>query len=234
MISWQLVFVTMSLLTVGLIGWVFWKVPDFPGQSADKRVTVAKAFLTPGIRPVLLVVLAWMLAHNTLYTYIAPFLAPAGLGGRVDLVLLVFGAAALSGIWRTGLLVDRWLRASVLTSLSVFALVSVALIVGGHLPIVVLLAVAVWGLTFGGAATLLQTASADDASDGVDISQAIVTTAWNSAIAAAAASLAAFSSQPWALALFPGSCWPPCSSPLAAAWQAKTRGFPSGPRASAQ
>ena len=33
-----------------------------------------------------------MLAHNILYTSIAPFVAPAGLTGRIDLVRLVFGA----------------------------------------------------------------------------------------------------------------------------------------------
>lgn len=42
----------------------------------------------PGIRPILMVVLTWMLAHNILYTYIAPFVEPLGLAGRVDLVLL--------------------------------------------------------------------------------------------------------------------------------------------------
>ena len=35
-----------------------------------------------------------MLAHNMLYTYIAPFVASAGLGNEVDIVLLVFGLVA--------------------------------------------------------------------------------------------------------------------------------------------
>jgi len=230
--GWRLVFAAMSLLAVGLIVWVFWKVPDFPGQGTDGRATVAGVFAMPGIRPVLLVVFAWMIAHNVLYTYIAPFLAPAGLGGRVDLVLLVFGMAALVGIWGTSLLVDRRLRASVLVSLATFALVAVALIAGGQMPIVIFPAVAVWGLTFGGAATLLQTASADAAGNGVDISQAMVTTAWNAAIAGGGiiggVLLAAFGagSLPWAMlaALLLAS---------AAAWQAKASGFPPGPRATA-
>ncbi|MDG6404699.1 hypothetical protein QCD79_34025, partial [Pseudomonas quasicaspiana] len=35
-------------------------------------------FFTPGVRSVLGVVFTWMLAHNILYTYIAPFVAEAG------------------------------------------------------------------------------------------------------------------------------------------------------------
>jgi len=124
-----------------------------------------------------------MLAHNILYTYIAPFLVPAHLADRVDFVLLVFGASALLGIWLTGALIDRWLRALVLLSLGVFALASAALGIDGTLSGVVYLAVGSWGLTFGGAATLLQTASADAAGDSADTAQSMIVTVWNGAIA---------------------------------------------------
>lgn len=230
LVGWRSTFLIMSALALALIGWVLWKVPDFPGRKADRRLSVRQVFVTPGIRPVLFVILAWMLAHNILYTYIAPFVAPAGLGGRVDLVLLVFGVAALIGIWAIGLLVDRWLRASVLTSLAGFALVSVALGIGGGTPLVVYLAIAAWGLTFGGAATLLGTATADAAGDGVDVAQAMVTTAWNAAIAGGGiiggVLLARYGagSFPWAMliAVLVAS---------ATAWRARTHGFPPGPRA---
>jgi len=42
-----------------------------------------------------------------------------------------------------------------------------------------------WGLTFGGAATLLQTALADSAGPGADAALSMNVVAWNSAIAAA-------------------------------------------------
>ncbi len=71
-----------------------------------------QVLFTPGVRPVLGVVLTWMLAHNILYTYVAPFVSLAGLGRHVDLVLLVFGIAALVGIWVAGhlggVLLDHW------------------------------------------------------------------------------------------------------------------------------
>lgn len=101
LVGWRAVFAAMSVLTLGLAGWVVWDVPDFPGQAPDRRTSVKAVFFTSGIPPVLFVICAWMLAHNVLYTYVAPFVARAGLGGRVGLVLLVFGMTdcSASGWW---------------------------------------------------------------------------------------------------------------------------------------
>ncbi|MNC75507.1 hypothetical protein D3C75_1270500 [compost metagenome] len=40
-----------------------------------------------------------------------------------------------------------------------------------------------WGVTYGGAPTLLQTACADAAGEGGDVAQSMLVTVWNSAIA---------------------------------------------------
>ena len=183
LLGWRAAFGVMSALTVVLVFWVIAKAPNLPGQQEGDAPSIVDVFLMPGVRPVLFVILAWMLAHNILYTYIAPFLVPAHMTQRVDAVLLVFGLAAIAGIWITGALIDRWLRALVLASLAVFAVASAALAVDGTLPLVVYFAVASWGLTFGGAATLLQTASADAAGAGADTAQSMIVTTWNGAIA---------------------------------------------------
>lgn len=182
-VGWRPAFLIMSTLSVLLLGWVRWQVPDFPGQEASRQQSVRRVFLLPGVRPVLAVMLAFVLAHNILYTYIAPFLAHAGLGERVDLVLLVFGGASLAGIWITGLLIDRWLRELVLAGTAGFGLAALLLgsVTGSHAA--VFLAVGVWGVAFGGAATLFQTASAQAAGDAADVAQSMVVTAWNIAIA---------------------------------------------------
>ncbi|KYG94694.1 MFS transporter [Paenibacillus jamilae] len=163
LMGWRSVFGIMSLLTVILIAWVLWKVPDYPGQSSDKQASIYAVFLTPGIRPILLVVLTWMTAHNILYTYIAPFLAANGMGERVGLALAFFGIAALVGIWITGVFIDRWLRKLVLLSLISFVLISIAMSFSNSNVLMIYIIVTVWGLTFGGAATLLQTALAQAA-----------------------------------------------------------------------
>jgi predicted MFS family arabinose efflux permease len=137
----------------------------------------------PGVRPVLAVIFLWMTAHNILYTFIGPFLALSNLTSQIGLILLLFGLAALVGIWITGALVDRHLRKLVLLSLSALAAVSLMLAAGMREPVVVFLAVVVWGWSFGGASTQMQTAAADAAGNNVDVAQAMVTTAWNMAIA---------------------------------------------------
>nr|WP_107925768.1 MFS transporter [Lysinibacillus parviboronicapiens] len=226
LIGWRAVFGLMSLLTLVLIVWVFWKVPDYPRQSAKQRMTVGQVFVLPGIRPILMVVLTWMLAHNILYTYISPFLEPYGLAGNVDLVLLVFGLTALVSIWIVGLLVDRMLRLLVLISLLGFALVAAVLWVGAESESIVYFAVALWGLTFGGAATLLQTALADaSGEEGVDVVMPINTTVWNLAIAGGGIVGGALL-EIVGVQSFPGVLLMLQLVALIIAWSAKRHGFP--------
>ncbi|MBX4139261.1 MFS transporter [Pseudomonas rhodesiae] len=229
LLGWRTTFGLMSGVSLVLIGWVLVKVPDFAPQPAHQRLSLRKVLTTPGVRPVLAVVISWMLAHNILYTYIAPFVAPAGLAERVDLVLLVFGIAALAGIWGTARLVEPLLRNTVLVSLAAFAAVSVLLGLLGNVPQVIYLGVAVWGLSFGGAATLLQTALADAAGDGADVALSLNVVAWNSAIAGSGVvggvlldtwGVAAFA---WAMLLLVGVAF-------AIAWAASAHGFRPGAR----
>ena len=109
-------------------------------------------------------------------------MVPAGLGERVDLVLLIFGLAALAGIWITGLLVDRWLRPLTLASSLIFVGASLALGLAGRDPAVVFVSVAAWGIAFGGCGTLFQTALANAAGDGADVAQSLLVVTWNCAI----------------------------------------------------
>lgn len=183
LVGWRTCFGIMSGLALGLMAWVRFKLPDFDGQTAGRRRALREVFAMPGLRPVLFVVLAFVLAHNLLYTYISPFLAAAGMAQQTDLVLLVFGGTSLLGIWIVGALIDRHLRALTLASTLLFSLSALALGVAGDVPAVIHTAVAVWGLAFGGAATLFQTALAKAAGDAADVAQAMLVTTWNLAIA---------------------------------------------------
>ncbi|WP_323120195.1 MFS transporter [Burkholderia alba] len=231
-VDWRGVFWIMSALALALFAWVRFGVPDYPGQAAHQRQPLRRIFPTPGVRPVLAVVFMWILAHNILYTYIAPYLVSVGLGRRVDVALLLFGLASLGGIWATGLLVDRALRTLTLLSLAVFAFAALALGIGGGSPAAVFAGIAAWGLTFGGAPTLLQTAIADAAGDGADVAQSMLVTVFNLAVAAgglAGGALLARSgaaSFPWALVLL-ALCG------LGVVWRAGAHGFKSGRRAGA-
>ncbi|NTX14463.1 MFS transporter [Myxococcus sp. CA051A] len=224
-VGWRVTFGIMSILTVILVGWVFVRLPDFPGQTGDRRMSIRKVFMLPGIRSVLFVTLAFVLSHNVLYTYIAPFLAPAGMAKNIDIVLLVFGVFALVSIWVIGVLIDRWLRELVLVSTALLVLVSFALGLWGSVPAVVYAGVAVWGLAYGGAATLFQTASAKAAGEAADVAQSMIVTAWNIAIAGGGIAggvlleTLGVVSFPWMLVIL-------LVPTLLVAWGAKRHGFP--------
>ena len=138
LLDWRGVFWIMSALTLLSLIWVRLALPDFAGQSAKQRLSIRHVFSMPGIRPVLLTLFVWIAAHNILYTYIEPFLASVGLAQRVDAILLLFGIAAIVGIWLTGLLVDNWLRLMALISLSVFAIGALVLGFSGGSTAIVL------------------------------------------------------------------------------------------------
>ncbi|SEU25300.1 Predicted arabinose efflux permease, MFS family [Myxococcus fulvus] len=228
-VGWRVTFGIMSGLTLVLVGWVLARVPDFPGQPEDQRLSLTRVFLMPGIRPVLFVTLAFVLAHNVLYTYIAPFLGTVGLAGDIDVVLLVFGVAALASIWGVGVLIDRWLRELVLLSTALFIGVAVVLALSSGLSAVVHVSVAVWGLAYGGVATLFQTASAKTAGEASDVAQSMVVTVWNIAIAGGGLAGGVLldtlgtRSFPWMLVLL-------LVPTLLVAWRAREHGFPPVPR----
>ncbi|MBK4996928.1 MFS transporter [Pseudomonas sp. S37] len=180
-LGWRATFVVVTLVALLLVVWVLRAVPDYPGQAAGKRPAAMQVLRTPGVLLVLLVILSWILGHNILYTYIVALLAAAGMAADIGPVLMVFGLSALAGIGLVGLLVDRHLRMLVLLSLAGFALVTVAL--GQVSAWLVYLSVALWGVTYGGAPTLLQTACADAAGEGGDVAQSMLVTVWNTAIA---------------------------------------------------
>lgn len=229
LIGWRMAFGLMSALTLVLIAWVLIKVPDYPGQTSERRLPLRRVLVTPGVRSVLGVVVTWMLAHNILYTYIAPFVSQAGLTGNVDVVLLVFGVAALAGIWITGRLVDRHLRTTVLASLATFAAVSALFGLLSPSAPAIYVGTLVWGLTFGGAATLLQTALADAAGDGADVALSMNVVAWNSAIAGGGL-LGGVLLGHWGVAAFPWVLLALLLASLTIALQARAHGFPRGDR----
>lgn len=183
MVGWRMCFGIMSVMALGLMVWVRLRVPDFSGLAASERLPLREVFTLAGVRTVLFVVLTFVLAHNVFYTYIAPFLASVDMTERTDLILLVFGTASLPGIWVVGLFVDRYLRMLTLVSTALFALSAFVLGIMSDIPSAVYMAVAVWGLSFGGAATLFQTAIARAAGKAADVAQSMLVTAWNLAIA---------------------------------------------------
>ncbi|MCF7751250.1 MFS transporter [Bacillus subtilis subsp. subtilis] len=186
-IGWRWAFTLISLLSVGLLVWARLALPALsaPGTGTGARQTLGAVWRLPGMRGALLTMFLFVLAHNVLYTYIEPFAALSGAVAWLDRLLLVFGVAALVGIWITGLWVDRWLRVLVMASTAGFVLAALAFALWPASAWVLVLGTVMWGMAFGGVPTLFQTAVARRAGVAGDIAQSFVVTGWNLAIAIA-------------------------------------------------
>jgi len=181
-LDWRWSFGALSILTLITLALIAALVPDAPGQRAETRMPLRRVLAIPGVAAILAVIFVWMLAHNTVYTYISVYLRTADVGLTVDTALVVFGAAALVGIWITGAVVDRALRPLVLASIALFAVAGGILLLGHGSLIAVLAAITVWGVAFGGAAAQVQTAIGDASGANADVANALVGVAFNLAI----------------------------------------------------
>lgn len=228
-IGWRWIFGGMSGIALVLMGWVLTAVPDFPGRATAQRANLRQVFTIPGVRPVLLVVMLWILAHYLFYTYIAPFLESVGLADRLDTVLLIFGLCTMVGLWAVGWLIDRCPRTLLLFSLGVFAAAGVVFGFSGASAAAMLVGVVLWGLSFSGAPTLLQTAMADAAGKDADVAQSMLVTVFNLSFAGSGLlggvllETVGSSVFPWTLATLAFAGW-------LIAWHCRSRGFPSGHR----
>lgn len=174
LVGWRVTFGLMTAVAVVLLGWIALAVPDFPGEARGRM----SWRVPPAVYAVLAVMTAFVLAHNVLYTYIAPYLSEIGMAGSTDLVLLVFGISSIASIWLTGLFIDRRLRVLTIGATLLVIAAAVLLLVGP-----VYAATVLWGLGWGGVPTLLQTAAARAGGDRADAAQAMLVTLWNGAMA---------------------------------------------------
>ena len=183
--DWRWSFGGLSVIAVIAFILIALFVPDAPGQPATTSLPVRRVFTMRGVPIVLAVIAVWMLAHNTIYTYIAPFLRATGTGLGPDLILLVYGMASLGGVGVTAAFIDRHPRALLHTSVALFVAAALVLLVAHASSAAVLIASAVWGLTFGGASAQLQSALTLAGKENSDVANSFLPVAFNIAIFAA-------------------------------------------------
>lgn len=224
-VGWRAAFSIMTVLALALVAWVIAVVPPFPGTARGGRLSIRSTFVIPGVAVVLFVILAVVIAHNILYNYIAPFLTQAGLANRVDAVLLVFGLVSLVSIWVTGALIDRHLRASMIVSSILFALAATLLAALSGTHWLVYVAAGIWGLAFGGVATLVQTALAEAAGAAGDVAQSMSVMSWNAGIAGGGV-IGGLILSGWGPVSLPWAVLVVVSAALIAVLAARRHGFP--------
>jgi Arabinose efflux permease len=195
-VGWRWAFATMALLVVAfaVLTVVLLPAVDHRGAKPPKVQTITTA--TGSIRDVRdrsiyavmivsVTVLLIATGHNLFYTYIAPW--TIGIAGvpadLVSLLLLFYGVAGAVGLVIVGAFADRYPRLTLnvmVVGLIVF-IVAIALFARGVVPAIVL--AALWSVTFGGLPALFQTRALHGASARIrDLTGAITTTAFNSAI----------------------------------------------------
>lgn len=184
-LDWRWSFGGLSILGVVVLVLVITVVSDAAPVPAATRLPLVRVVRIRGIALILAVIATWMIAHNTLYTYVAPYLRAGGSGLGVDLTLLVYGVASIGGIIVTGALLDRHPRPLLHGSLALFVGVGVVLFVGHASAPAVLIAAVFWGLTFGGAAAQLQAALTTAGGENSDVANSFLPVAFNVAIFAA-------------------------------------------------
>lgn len=183
--DWRWSFGGLSILTAAVFVLVVLLVPNIAGQAAEHRKPLREVIRIPGVGVVLAVIAVWMLGHSTAYTYIAPFLRSAGSDAGVDIVLVVFGLASIAGIAVTGALLDRFPQLLLHGTVIVFIGAGVLLLLGNGSTLLVFVAVALWGVAFGGAPAQLQSALTISGGPDADVANSFLPVAFNIAIFAA-------------------------------------------------
>jgi predicted MFS family arabinose efflux permease len=180
--DWRWAFVGLTVVALLAGAFIAIIAPDAPGQAGRSRLPVARVFRIPGIAVIVAVIFTWMLAHNTIYTYLSPYLRATTGGLGVDVQLFIFGIASIGGIVLTGALLDRHPRALLHGSVILFLVSAVTLLVGHTSTPAIILATVLWGITFGGAAAQLQSALTTTAGADSDVANSFLPVAFNVAI----------------------------------------------------
>jgi predicted MFS family arabinose efflux permease len=180
--DWRWAFIGLTVVAVIAAAVIARVAPGAPGQPDRSRLPVQRVLQIPGIAVILAVVLALMLAHNTIYTYISPYLRATSSTVSVDVQLFIFGISSIAGIALTGALLDRWPRPLLHGSVILFIGAGVILLAGHTSTSAIVAATVLWGITFGGVPAQLQAALTTTAGADADVANSFMPVAFNVAI----------------------------------------------------
>lgn len=162
-LGWQLSFVVMAVAIVVLTVLVVFLLPPVNHihelRTGEISLPGRRDPSVFGVVVLCLIVAIIMTGQNLFYTYIVQFYTDvAGFAGEsVSVMLFVYGGAGAVGLVLVGLVAARFPSASLVIA---FTIVAAAVLVIGLFPsatVLVIVAVAVWGIAFGAGPALLQT-----------------------------------------------------------------------------
>ena len=149
-LTWRTSFLVLAGVGALLAFLAFWLLPAAHDAHNTKAPSLRAALKLPGV---VAVATAWpllLLAHFTLFTYVAPFLLASGLPeSATSISLSVVGVASLVGIWIAGMTADSRPRTSVIAAVVLLLLVFAVLPVLGGTWVGAFGLMTVWGIAFG-------------------------------------------------------------------------------------
>ncbi|MFC0435213.1 MFS transporter [Kutzneria buriramensis] len=181
--GWQVAFSVSMVLAVVNIVWAAATLPDVPGHEPHERFTIPKVLAIPGLRTILLALIAYTVAHNILYTYVTDFLKYANMSSQTGWVLFAFGVTSILSVLVVGTHIDRHLRRLTVGSTVLFGLSVLLLALLAGLPVLVYIAVAAWGFAFGSSPSLFIAGVIKAAGEAAHVAQSITITAISGSIA---------------------------------------------------
>jgi DHA1 family inner membrane transport protein len=184
-LGWRLAFIVIGGIVLGLVLLVVRYLPavDRVQLATGEIALPARRDKTiPAVVVVCTVVLVLLTGHNLFATYIAPWLIDVG-GidpSQVAAVLFLSGGTGAIGLFAAGVISDRVPRAGFLVATALVALSVTILALGSGTPWLLLVGIGLWGASFGGLPSMLQTRLLHTASPRIrDFSMAFLTTSFN-------------------------------------------------------
>lgn len=188
-VGWRLAFIALAFIMVILALMTVRFLPAVqhldPLKTGEIALPLRKDKTIPVIIVVCITVALVIASHNIFSTYIVPFLIGPGSidPSAVAGLLFLYGGGGAIGLVLAGAITDRYPRAGLLIATTV--VIAAVLVIGllPHVTPVLIGAVLVWGIAFGGIPTMFQARMLKSASKRMrDISAAYLTTSFNAAI----------------------------------------------------
>ncbi|WP_414945341.1 MFS transporter [Amycolatopsis sp. cmx-11-32] len=184
--GWQTTFLIWSGLSVLVFLAVVILVPSLPSANA---VSVREVFSLPRVnvrlRSVLITVVLFVLGHFGVYTFIRPFLEGDSSASPtfITVCLVVFGLGGAAGNFVAGYFVSKNVLASFTVGAVSLVVSLVLLLTIGHGQAGVMIALVLWGLSYGVVQLSQLTMTQQSAPDTFEAAMSLNTLAYNTSIA---------------------------------------------------
>jgi predicted MFS family arabinose efflux permease len=184
--SWRTTFLIWAGLSALVFLIVAVVIPSLPSQTAvPAREVFALPIRNVQLRLVIIAVTLYVLGHFGAYTFIRPFAEQNAsvTAAFISVLLIVYGIGGAAGNFIAGYTVTRNLRASFITACTGLVAAMLLLLTLGHTRPGLILAVVVWGVSFGAANLCQINLTLGAAPDKFEAALAINTLGYNTSIA---------------------------------------------------